>query len=426
MATIRPNAETPVTSVLPGDIFLIDGSTGVRSLAATSVPMVNGNTTTAGTGVLTIAAAKTLTAHNSLTLAGTDGTTQTFPSTSATIARTDAGQTFTGTNAFGVLTATSINGNTISAGTGVLTLAAGKTLTASNSLTLAGTDATTFTFPSASDTVVTLAAAQTLTNKTHSGGTLSGTFSGTPTLSGANFITRANLAQVVASSLSGNPTGTLADESAVTLGSTLNFSGTTLNATTATASQLGAVKPDGSTITISGGVLTAVGGAASNITPGTTTVTGGAALGYLYSNGTTLGNAVPASLQASVALPTATVSNPGAMMGLGASFHLTPAFSGRISLTICGYLSAAAAVEPSLQIYYGTGTAPANSASATGTSIGQPQLALLSSTALPPFSKTVVITGLTVGTAYWFDLKLNSNNGTSVAVNNVDCAAFEF
>lgn len=45
---------------------------------------------------LTIADGKTLTANNSLTLAGTDSTTMTFPSTSATIARTDAANTFTG------------------------------------------------------------------------------------------------------------------------------------------------------------------------------------------------------------------------------------------------------------------------------------------------------------------------------------------
>jgi len=45
---------------------------------------------------LTIANGKTLTANNTLTLAGTDATTQTFPTTSATIARTDAAQTFTG------------------------------------------------------------------------------------------------------------------------------------------------------------------------------------------------------------------------------------------------------------------------------------------------------------------------------------------
>jgi hypothetical protein len=45
---------------------------------------------------LTLAAGKTLTANNTLTLAGTDATTQTFPTTSATVARTDAAQTFTG------------------------------------------------------------------------------------------------------------------------------------------------------------------------------------------------------------------------------------------------------------------------------------------------------------------------------------------
>lgn len=43
-----------------------------------------------------IATGKKFTLSNSLTLAGTDGTTMTFPTTSATIARTDAANTFTG------------------------------------------------------------------------------------------------------------------------------------------------------------------------------------------------------------------------------------------------------------------------------------------------------------------------------------------
>jgi hypothetical protein len=64
---------------------------------------INGNTLTAGTWTLTGVAGKTLTFNKSITLDGTDATTMTFPSTSATIARTDAGQTFTGTNTFGVL-----------------------------------------------------------------------------------------------------------------------------------------------------------------------------------------------------------------------------------------------------------------------------------------------------------------------------------
>jgi len=49
---------------------------------------------------LTIAEDKTLTVNKTLTLTGTDSTTQTFPSTSATIARTDASQAFTGVQTF--------------------------------------------------------------------------------------------------------------------------------------------------------------------------------------------------------------------------------------------------------------------------------------------------------------------------------------
>jgi hypothetical protein len=55
-----------------------------------------GGLTLGNSGGFTAAASKVLTANNSLTLAGTDSTTQTFPTTSATIARTDAAQTFTG------------------------------------------------------------------------------------------------------------------------------------------------------------------------------------------------------------------------------------------------------------------------------------------------------------------------------------------
>jgi hypothetical protein len=57
-------------------------------------------TAPASSATLTIADGKTLTASNSITLAGTDSTTMTFPGTSASVARTDAGQTFTGTNTF--------------------------------------------------------------------------------------------------------------------------------------------------------------------------------------------------------------------------------------------------------------------------------------------------------------------------------------
>jgi hypothetical protein len=57
-------------------------------------------TAPATSSTLAIADGKTLTANKTLTLDGTDSTTQTFPTTSATIARTDAAQTFTGAQTF--------------------------------------------------------------------------------------------------------------------------------------------------------------------------------------------------------------------------------------------------------------------------------------------------------------------------------------
>lgn len=57
-------------------------------------------TAPATSATLTIADGKTLTVNHSLTLAGTDATTMTFPTTSATLARTDAAQAFTGNQTF--------------------------------------------------------------------------------------------------------------------------------------------------------------------------------------------------------------------------------------------------------------------------------------------------------------------------------------
>jgi hypothetical protein len=60
---------------------------------------------------LAVADGKTFTASKTLTLTGTDSTTMTFPTTSATIARTDAAQTFTGTQTFGGVIASTVVSN---------------------------------------------------------------------------------------------------------------------------------------------------------------------------------------------------------------------------------------------------------------------------------------------------------------------------
>jgi hypothetical protein len=65
-------------------------------LGVATATSINGLTITSSTGILTVTNLKTLSVSNTLTLAGTDSTTMTFPTTSATIARTDAANTFTG------------------------------------------------------------------------------------------------------------------------------------------------------------------------------------------------------------------------------------------------------------------------------------------------------------------------------------------
>jgi hypothetical protein len=102
-------------------------------LGVATATSINGNTLTTGTWTLTGVAAKTLTFSNSLTLAGTDATTLTFPTTSATIARTDAAQTFTGTQTFGAIignSLTSVAGNALVLATG----------TSGTALSIAGAD----------------------------------------------------------------------------------------------------------------------------------------------------------------------------------------------------------------------------------------------------------------------------------------------
>lgn len=143
-------------------ITILGAGTSAQFTAVTATPTTAANWNSQYLGVV-VASGKVGTINNSIIIAGTDATTMTFPSTSATIARTDAGQTFTGTNAFGVITATTLNGNTFTTGTYTLTGGASKTLTFNNSITLAGTDSTTMTFPSTSATIARTDAAQTFT-----------------------------------------------------------------------------------------------------------------------------------------------------------------------------------------------------------------------------------------------------------------------
>lgn len=121
-------------------------------------------TAPATSATLTIANGKTLTANNSLTLAGTDATTQTFPGTSQTIAGLAvSGQTFTTAQTFRAASAVR---SEAAATQDAVVLAGRAGGTSSFAVTLTPTtlaSSTTLTLPNVTDTVAVLGTAQTFT-----------------------------------------------------------------------------------------------------------------------------------------------------------------------------------------------------------------------------------------------------------------------
>lgn len=166
------------------------------TLGAITPTSVNGLTISTTTGTFTLTNAKTLAVTNTLTLSGTDSTVMTFPTTSATIARTDAANTFTGasTASAWVLTSPTITTKispTTDDGAPLgdtthnfsdLFLATGAVLNYANSnvvlthssgiLTMGTGDLRVTTAGTNTASVVTVGGTQTLTNKTLTSPTL--------------------------------------------------------------------------------------------------------------------------------------------------------------------------------------------------------------------------------------------------------------
>lgn len=228
------------------------GGTGVNNGARTLT--LGGNLATSGAfaSTFTMSGPTAVTFPTTGTLATLQNNLGQFAATtSAQLAGAITDETGTGSLVFGTsptlitptlgaATATSINGNAITASTGTLTLAAGKTLTANNTLTLAGTDGSTINVgaggtlgTAAFDNTGTSGATIPLLNGTNTWSavntfgsgdlsatapSLSGTVTGTYTLGGTPTIT--------APTLSGTVSGTY------TLGGTLTLSGATLSGNT--------------------------------------------------------------------------------------------------------------------------------------------------------------------------------------------------
>jgi hypothetical protein len=131
----------------------------------------------------------------------------------------------------------------------------------------------------------------------------------------------------------------------------------------------------------------------------------------------------PGSAHATPANPTGNASGTLVMMGLGCV--ITPNRSGKVLFVISGNVQNANAGDGwNYQIRYGTGAAPGNGAALAGTAASA--LAPNIAPSAVPFSTQGLVTGLTPGTAYWFDLALARFTGTGLAtVTNLTCDAAE-
>ena len=143
----------------------------------------------------------------------------------------------------------------------------------------------------------------------------------------------------------------------------------------------------------------------------------------------TLSNAVLATGAAGLN-PTGTTSNAGKMMGLGvSSCRITLTYSTRVMILISGNGTlATVGGQISANGYFadsGVTTAPANGAALTGTNFAANAVTIPSAGAFSFFVDQTILTGLTAGHTYWFDIGLFSDGTHTAAVQNTYCTAVE-
>ena len=140
---------------------------------------------------------------------------------------------------------------------------------------------------------------------------------------------------------------------------------------------------------------------------------------------------------AAIQSPTASSTlSTGNMAGLGSaawgSANITPVRSGKIVMMACGTISVSSGSGGAqIVMRYGpgaVGAAPSNGAAPAGTSVGGVGIiaaATLAAGKAIPFSLSGVITGLTLGTAYWLDLLVVPTTAGTAQVQTTELSAFE-
>jgi hypothetical protein len=132
-----------------------------------------------------------------------------------------------------------------------------------------------------------------------------------------------------------------------------------------------------------------------------------------YSRASGLMVGVPNYTRVTPASPTGAAT--AKMMGLAVAF--TPSHSGIAQVIVSGYIKNDTADAISIALLKrGTGTAPVNGAASTGTSVGVATSAThYDVNARVPFTLMGIATSLVIGTPYWFDVVLSTDDAVSVA-----------
>jgi hypothetical protein len=177
---------------------------------------------------------------------------------------------------------------------------------------------------------------------------------------------------------------------------------------------------------LSGQVLRSSGAGAPTWSTATYPATAGSTGNILRSDGTNFVSTPVTFAQAVSATANGTTNATGVMMGLGGS--ITPLRSGSVLVIISGELANSSNNSGGqVQIRYGTGSAPANGASMTGTAVGG--LVHLSKVngagSAYPFSLNAIVTGLTTNTAHWIDVSLATIGGGTANIANVSISVIE-
>jgi hypothetical protein len=365
-------------------------------------------TAPASSATLTIADGKTLTASNSLTLAGTDSTTMTFPGTSATIARTDAAQTFTGIQTFSsapILSSATASKAVFTDGS--------KALTSTGTLTTdqGGTGQSSYT---AGD-LIYYATGTAFTKLALGASTTILTSSGTaPQWSAASGVTVGTATNLAGGAAGSVPYQTGSGATSFLSIGTSNYvltstgSAPTWTANTGTGSVVRATSPTLTTPVLGAATATSINGLTVSTTTGTLTLANGSTLATSGANSITL----TSTGATNVTLPTsgtlATTAGTVGTISFGTT-GLTPSTATSGAVTVAGTLSPA-----------NGGTGVANNALNTLTFTGNYSLGL---TLNGNTSVTLPTTGTLATLAGAETLTNKTINGANNTISNINLAS---